>query len=235
MNFEEFYQTLMAYPSLKSVFSIYDIVINFLLPVILLIPISLVYKKTHRGVSYNQMFTHTIFVMSVTTSIIMMIIGSNIARAFSLVGALSIIRFRTAIKDSRDTGYIFSAISIGMATGTGMYIVAVVYTILFCGLMLGLNYYRFGEKLMSDKLLKVNLKGKDTEATENKIDDYIKEHTLSSSLIHSELLGDGDGMQYTFIINTQGTESDKLLMKKLKNNEFVERATIFYNDQRIEI
>jgi uncharacterized membrane protein YhiD involved in acid resistance len=182
------------------------------------------------------MFTHTIFVMSVTTSVIMMIIGSNIARAFSLVGALSIIRFRTAIKDSRDTGYIFSAITIGMATGTGMYIVAITYTVLFCLLMLGLNYYRFGEKIMSDKLLKVSLSGSDTDkAEEEEVDVLIQECAQSSSLIHSELMGEGKGMQFTFIIGTKDTQSDKILMGKLKKIKSVNQATIFYNDQRIEI
>jgi len=125
MNFEQFYEALISYPSMRSVFTIYDVIVNFGLPVVLMLPVAFIYTKTHRGVTYNQTFTHTIFVLAVTTSIIMMIIGSNIARAFSLVGALSIIRFRTAVKDSKDTGYIFAAIAIGMASGTGMYIVAV--------------------------------------------------------------------------------------------------------------
>jgi hypothetical protein len=58
-----------------------------------------VYRQTHRGVSYSASFVHTMVLMAVTIALIMEIIGSNIARAFSLVGALSIIRFRTAIKE----------------------------------------------------------------------------------------------------------------------------------------
>ena len=66
-----------------------------------------VYKATHRGLSYSVSFVHTMIIMGTTVSVIMEVIGSDIARAFSLVGALSIIRFRTAIKDARDWERVF--------------------------------------------------------------------------------------------------------------------------------
>ena len=68
--------------------------------------------------------------MGMVVSIIMLIVGANIARAFSLVGALSIIRFRNAIKETRDVGFVFFAMAIGMATGTKFYLLAIVAAVI---------------------------------------------------------------------------------------------------------
>ena len=74
--------------------------------------------------------------MGMIVSLIMLVVGSNIARAFALVGALSIIRFRNAIKETRDVGFIFFAMAIGMAIGTRFYSLAVVATVAISAAML---------------------------------------------------------------------------------------------------
>ena len=86
-----------------DVFSIGDVVFVTILSFLLSLIIGWVYKITYKGVSYTQSYVHTLIMMSMVVAIIMLIIGSNIARAFSLVGALSIIRFRNAVKGRRDT------------------------------------------------------------------------------------------------------------------------------------
>ena len=80
--------------------------------------LALTYRYTHKGLSYSQSFTQTILLVALIVSIVMMTIGSNVARAFALVGALSIIRFRTVVKDTRDTAFVFAALAVGMAAGT---------------------------------------------------------------------------------------------------------------------
>ena len=100
-------------------FGPFDIILVALLSAICTFVVCKVYQTTHRGTSYSQSYIHSLFLMALCTGIVMMIIGSNIARAFSLVGALSIIRFRTAVKDVRDTAYLFFAVVIGMGCGTG--------------------------------------------------------------------------------------------------------------------
>lgn len=233
MNFfEEFYTALTSYPSMKSVFSFYDVFINFVLPSVLMIPVTYIYKKTHKGATYNQSFSHTMFIMSVTTSIIMMIIGSNIARAFSLVGALSIIRFRTAIKDSRDTGYIFSSIAVGMATGTGMYLVAIEFTFLVCLLLLALSYFEVGKKVLADKVLKVTSKG---SCDQDQLQSILKSHVSSYSLVHSEELSEKGDRNFTYIISTKDESVDQELIKNLNEKFTLSNTSIFYNDQRVEI
>jgi len=78
---------------LSGTFTITDVVVGLLLSFILLAAIGWLYKKTHRGTSYTQSYVHTLIMMGLIVDIIMLIVGSNIARAFSLVGALSISSF----------------------------------------------------------------------------------------------------------------------------------------------
>jgi hypothetical protein len=93
---------------LTSEFSILDVVIVLALSFALSAFIGWIYKITHRGTSYTQSFVFTLVLNGMVVALVMMVIGSNIARAFSLVGALSIIRFRNAVRETRDVGFIFS-------------------------------------------------------------------------------------------------------------------------------
>jgi len=119
-------------------FTTQDIVLSTVLSFVLSLAIGWVYKTTYRGTSYTQSFVHTLVIMSMVVALIMLIIGSNIARAFSLVGALSIIRFRNAVKDSRDVAFVFFAMAIGMACGTRFYQVAIIATGIISGLILAM-------------------------------------------------------------------------------------------------
>ena len=84
------------------------------------------YYITHRGTIYSKKFNASLVVLTVLTGTVMTVIGNNIALSLGMVGALSIVRFRTAIKDSRDTVYIFWAVIVGICCGVGDYMVALI-------------------------------------------------------------------------------------------------------------
>lgn len=88
--------------------------------------IFLSYRVTHTGAIYSKKFNVTLVSLTVLTTMVMTVIGNNVALSLGMVGALSIIRFRTSIKDSRDTAYIFWTIIIGICCGVGDYTVAAV-------------------------------------------------------------------------------------------------------------
>ena len=88
-----------------------------------------IYQWTHTNVP-RKSFTDTLIILCMLISVVMVVIGDSIARAFSLVGALSIIRFRTAIQDPRDIGFVFYALAVGMAVGAGNPSVAILATFL---------------------------------------------------------------------------------------------------------
>lgn len=82
------------------------------------------YYMSHRGTIYSRKFNVSLVILAVLTGTVMIVIGNNIALSLGMVGALSIVRFRTAIKDSRDTMYLFWSIIVGICCGVGSFFVA---------------------------------------------------------------------------------------------------------------
>lgn len=154
MDFGSF---LAALQGATEVFTITDVVLTIVLSFVLALAIGWVYRDTHRGVAYSQSYVQTLVLMAMVVGIIMLVIGSNIARAFTLVGALSIVRFRNAVKETRDVGYIFFAMAIGMACGTRFYLLAVVSTLMICALLWAMDRYDFFAKDAAVQLLKIRL------------------------------------------------------------------------------
>lgn len=105
------------------------------------IVIFITYRLSYAGVSYNSRFNIGNVVIVLITSEIMLMISSNMAISLGMVGALSIVRFRTAIKDPADTIYIFWAIVEGLCTGAQIYKLAVISTIFIAIVLLGSSYY----------------------------------------------------------------------------------------------
>ena len=106
--------------------SVQDIVLRIGMSAILGIAVYLSYRLSHTGTIYSRKFNITLLTLTVLTATVMTVIGNNVALSLGMVGALSIIRFRTSIKDSRDTVYIFWTIIIGICCGVGDFIVAAV-------------------------------------------------------------------------------------------------------------
>ena len=101
-----------------------DIVIRILASAVLGAVVYISYWYTHAGTTYSKKFNVSLLTLTILTGAVMTVIGNNVALSLGMVGALSIVRFRTAIKDTRDTSYIFWAIIIGICCGVGDYKVA---------------------------------------------------------------------------------------------------------------
>ena len=101
-----------------------EIVLHILSSAAISIAIYISYWFTHAGTAYSRKFNVSLITLTVLTGTVMTVIGNNVALSLGMVGALSIVRFRTAIKDSRDTAYIFWAIVVGICCGVGDYLVA---------------------------------------------------------------------------------------------------------------
>lgn len=117
-----------------------------------------VYRYTHKGSGYSQSYVQSLLLLGLITTLIMVVIGSNIARAFSLVGALSIVRFRNAIKETRDVSFIFFIMAIAMACGTRFYSVAMLATFINCGVILAMHFSDFGRStVVPERMLSIQL------------------------------------------------------------------------------
>jgi hypothetical protein len=119
---------LTGFDDTTAVFSTTDVVLVLGLGFLAAVVIGYTYSATYVGTSYSQTYVQTLVLLTIVVGVIMLVIGSNIARAFSLVGAMSVVRFRNAVKDTRDVGFVFYAMGIGMAVGTQFYMLAIVAT-----------------------------------------------------------------------------------------------------------
>src|SRR5690606_23980289 len=124
-------------------FTTFDIIVSLSLSFVLAAVIGWVYRFTHKNVSYSQSYVQTLVMVGMVVSLIMLVVGSNIARAFALVGALSVVRFRNAVKETRDVGFIFLVMAIGMTTGTRFYLLAVAATVAICLVMVIMSKFNW--------------------------------------------------------------------------------------------
>lgn len=114
-----------------------EILLSFACAVILGAVIFVSYRFCHTGAVYSGKFNVSLWMMTLVTTLIMCVIGNNIALSLGMVGALSIVRFRTAIKDPRDTTYIFWAIAVGVCCGICDYLIAGIGSaVIFCMMVL---------------------------------------------------------------------------------------------------
>ena len=112
------------------------ILLNLAMSAVMGLVIFLSYLYTHAGTVYSRKFNVSLVMLTVLTATVMTVIGNNLALSLGMVGALSIVRFRTAIKDARDTMYIFWTIVVGICCGSGDYLVAGIGSAFVFGLLL---------------------------------------------------------------------------------------------------
>ena len=182
--------TLLSYSAL-------EMLINALLATAIGFWLAFVYRQNHKGLSYSQSFTQTIIFITLIVAIVIMVIGGNLARAFALVGAMSIIRFRTVLKDTKDLSYVFGALALGMAAGTSNYVLAGIGTGLITVLSFVLNATNFGSVYKSEFILRFRFK-QDGDSK-----NYLKAMNKAcrrSNLLHVEPSGDGKSLMQTFDI-----------------------------------
>ncbi len=129
--------------------------------------IFLTYKNTYTGVMYNPRFNVSLIMITMITTMVMVVIGSNISVSLGMVGALSIIRFRTAVKDPRDTAFIFWCVVSGLACGTQNYTIVIAGSIVICAIL-----FIFKKMATNDSKYVIVVKG--TGVNDNEVEAFLK-------------------------------------------------------------
>tara|TARA_B100000809_G_scaffold97673_1_gene96223 strand:+ start:403 stop:1113 length:711 start_codon:yes stop_codon:yes gene_type:complete len=192
-----------------------EILINLIIAFFLGFVISLVYKKTHKGLSYSQSFVLTNIFVCVIVSMVIMVIGNNLARAFALVGALSIIRFRTVVKDTKDTAFIFWSLAAGMASGTGSYFLAISGTAVISMIALVLYYTNYGSIFKSEFI--IQFRSRNSAKNKKNYNKIFSEYCKSSTLLNAESSGDGQSLKLSFdIVLKENKTYDEFIQKLSK-------------------
>lgn len=154
-------------------------VITMLVAIVFGAVIGLTYYKTQEE-NYQRSMAVTLLMLPIILSVIIMFVGSNIARAFSLAGTLSIIRFRSAPGDPKDIGFIFFDIAAGLACGVGLYGYGAIFVVLLCVVMILIEKFGLFEKKSVEKTLRITIP--ESLNYQGAFDEILKKYTKKYAL-----------------------------------------------------
>ncbi len=213
-------------------FEMVDVLRATFLSFLLSLVVGYVYRVTHQGPSYSQTTVHTMIIMAVVVSLIMLIIGSNIARAFSLVGALSIIRFRNAVKESRDVAFYFLAMAVGMACGTGFGMAAIVFTLIVSAMIYCLARFNVGAKPMVEVLLRMTMK--DSIDYKSAFNPAFFKHLQHCDLLSVDSDGTGQ-MELVYSVTMRKGAAEPALLADLRGTDESVRAQMIHGHSNLNL
>lgn len=129
-------------------FTLGDVALNLLAALLIGALIYIAYRSTHSGTVYSERFNISLVMITLVTAMVMCVIGNNISLSLGMVGALSIVRFRTAIKDPRDTIYIFWAVAVGICCGVSDYLIALLGSVIIFLFLILFGFVRNSDRTL---------------------------------------------------------------------------------------
>lgn len=210
-------------------FSFSDVLANVAVSLICSFVISLIYRFTYRGPGYSESFVNSIIFLSVITTLVIMIIGNNLARAFGLVGALSIIRFRTAIKDTMDIVYIFLALAIGMAGGVAYYKLAVTGTVVVGAILILFSKSNFSLFLSNQYMLQCIYSN--DEPGVNTVTTMLSSYCNSYEIISVRSNEAEATLEYSYYIRVKKNKDVNHLISEIHKVRGIKNINLFFDQQ----
>ncbi len=201
-----------------------EIILNLTLAFVLGLMVAFVYRLTSRRKAVNPSFIITMVILSMVVALVMMVIGNSIARAFSLVGALSIIRFRTVVKDNRDIAYVFFALAAGMAAGIGNYPIALIGVAVIITMLLLLDFVQFGTPPKNVYLLRFQLIPTDTD--EFTIKPVFDQLLASYRQLSVKTVKMGQFVEHSYLVRLKRGVTEQNLISQLSAIEGMERVNL---------
>ncbi len=202
------------FTELMGTISLIEVIITIFLSIALGAMIGYTYKITTDLVDYSRNFFLTLILIPAVIAVIILLIGSNVARAFSLAGAFSIIRFRSAPGNPKDITYVLFSMAAGLACGVGSYIYSLIFTIILCAFMIILCKIKLGEVKNHEYILKIiipenlNFKGV--------FDDILKKYSNSFKLTKIKTADMGSVFELCYSLTIKDNIDLKEFMDKIR-------------------
>ena len=182
--------------------------------IVLGLMISLIYMKTNKEGGYNSGFPVTLIMLPVIISIIILLVGNTIARAFSLAGVFSIIRFRSAPGEPKDISYIFFTLAVGLACGMGYIGYGIIFTLILGALMIILYKFKFAMAKESPMQLKITVP--EDLNYEDAFTEILDKHTSSYNLEKIKTRDFGALFELTYKVYFDENTDKKKLIDELR-------------------
>jgi uncharacterized membrane protein YhiD involved in acid resistance len=215
------YQNLAVFPTATA-----DVLANLLVAFVCGLIMSIIYRLTYKGPSYSVTFVNSLVLLSIISAIVIMVIGNNIARAFGLVGAMSIIRFRTAIRDTMDLVFIFLSLALGMACGVGLNILAILGTLLAGFVVIALTFTNFGAPRKRHFLLQII----HHSSEQNDVTRPLSRYCSSLKLVSIKNIGLEDLTESNYHITLKSTKKTEEMVRNLRESPGVQQVNVFFDE-----
>lgn len=192
--------------------------------------VAVFYRWSYRGPSYSPQFLQGLVLLVLITSFVIEVIGSNLARAFGLVGAMSIIRFRTAVKDTQDIIFIFFALACGLAAGAGLYAVAITGTLVVGITAIALAQWDFGKRNRREYLLQMHYQPEgDGEAHYLPV---LRKHCKKYKIINLGTAGENEPIELSFYVYLLDPHDGNKMVSDLRKIASISRVNLFYDEEQ---
>ncbi len=208
----------------------FEILLNFLVALCCGFAISWLYRKTYHGPGYSTSFVNSMVLLTLITAMVIMIIGNNLARAFGLVGAMSIIRFRTAVKETFDIVFIFFALAAGLAAGAGSRLIAVFGTMIIGTIVFLLAKTQALNGSKREFLLQFSVVPNGKEPPEYVA--VIDTHCREQRMVNVKSSEETDIMELTYYVRLKRPEDSHVFIDQLKTVHGVKHINLYYDEEQ---
>ena len=226
-------QVLEETPMGGGAFTIQSVLLSLILAFVLGQVLAWVYYATHSGLSYSRSFVQSLILITVVIAMVMSVIGNNIITAVGLMGALAIVRFRNIIKDTRDIAFIFSALVVGMATGSHRYATAIMGTLILCLIVVYLYVSDFGTHQPHNGFLRFSLKGHIGPG--HPATTVLSRFCGNYTLLSRQETGFGGAAEYAYQVLVKTASRNEQMLAELEQVDGIDNINLTMQEKLLEV
>ncbi len=190
--------------------------------------VSYSYRLSFSGLSYSPSFVRALIILSVITALVIMTIGNNLARAFGLVGAMTVIRFRTAVKDIQDIVFIIFSLAVGMASGVNLKFIAIFSSLFIGGITIVLAKINYAIPQKKQFLIQfISSLPEDEPAYISLFKKYCKNYNLIDMLT----LDDKNEFEISFNVELKSKDKIHNFIKELSSIQGIFKTRFYFDDE----
>ena len=212
---------------------ILTLVFTLMLAFILSTMLAFIYQKTFRGLSYSRNYVQAIVLISMISATIIQAVGDSLARGIGIMAAMAIIRFRTNLKDPRDTLFLFASLAAGISCGAFAFSVAVVGTISFGAVALLLYYSPLGPTHYFDGMLRFNMPNEHGEREQ--LESVMSRYCKAFSLVTLREIEQGVRMDYAYHVKLRKGLTHEDFLQQLKSLQAIQGVNLMMQEATVDL
>ena len=215
--------------------SLQHVISAMLLSFVLCSVIAKLYQVTFQSLSYSRAFVHTLILGGMIVCMVMMSMGDSLARGIGVLGALSLIRFRTVVRDPRDMMFLFAALGLGIACGAGMFAVAVVGCFLLSSVIILLHWAPFATRRRYEAMLRFLVETGNDDIARNEVDAILAECCSAYMLLAMREAVQGDLLEYSYQVRLIDPSYQVDIVKKLEALNTIAEVNLVMQRTTVEL